>query len=55
MGHLGFEPRTDRLRADYSTIELVTQEISLIKLSRFGGAFPNHESNILCPETPWGI
>ena len=24
MGYLGFEPRTTRLKADYSTIELVT-------------------------------
>jgi hypothetical protein len=26
MGHLGIEPRTYRLKAEYSTIELVTLE-----------------------------
>ena len=25
MGHLGLEPRTNRLKAEYSTIELATQ------------------------------
>lgn len=25
MGYLGFEPRTNRLKAEYSTIELATQ------------------------------
>ena len=29
MGYLGFEPRTYRLKADYSTIELVTHTILL--------------------------
>ena len=28
MGYLGFEPRTYRLKADYSTIELVTHILS---------------------------
>ena len=27
LGHLGLEPRTIRLKAEYSTIELVTQEL----------------------------
>ena len=27
MGHLGLEPRTIRLKAEYSTIELVTRDI----------------------------
>ena len=26
LGHLGLEPRTIRLKAEYSTIELVTQQ-----------------------------
>ncbi len=25
MGRLGFEPRTNRLKAEYSTVELATQ------------------------------
>ena len=29
MGYLGFEPRTYRLKADYSTIELVTRILLL--------------------------
>jgi hypothetical protein len=32
MGHLGIEPRTFRLKAEYSTIELVTL-ISVYKYS----------------------
>lgn len=27
MGRLGFEPRTNRLKAEYSTIELATRDI----------------------------
>ena len=30
MGYLGLEPRTYRLKAEYSTIELVTQILSQI-------------------------
>ena len=30
MGHLGLEPRTIRLKAEYSTIELVTRNVLLI-------------------------
>lgn len=30
MGRLGFEPRTYRLKAEYSTVELATQELFLI-------------------------
>ena len=26
MGHLGFEPRTNRLKAEYSTAELMSQK-----------------------------
>ena len=26
MGRLGFEPRTNRLKAEYSTVELATRE-----------------------------
>ncbi len=29
MSHLGFEPKTHRLKADYSTIELVTLFLQL--------------------------
>ena len=29
MGRLGFEPRTNRLKAEYSTIELATHEENL--------------------------
>ena len=32
MGHLGFEPRTNRLKAGYSTAELMSQKV---KFSRF--------------------
>ncbi len=27
MGRLGFEPRTNRLKAEYSTVELATRDI----------------------------
>ena len=30
MGHLGLEPRTIRLKAEYSTIELVTRNYYFI-------------------------
>lgn len=30
MGHLGLEPRTIRLKAEYSTIELATQFIIIL-------------------------
>lgn len=30
MGRLGFEPRTIRLKAEYSTVELATQLTSLL-------------------------
>ncbi len=32
MGHLGLEPRTIRLKAEYSTIELVTRMKLLYKI-----------------------
>ena len=35
MGRLGFEPRTNRLKAEYSTVELATLEI----LSRWTVSF----------------
>ena len=32
LGHLGLEPRTIRLKAEYSTIELVTLTVVLYKI-----------------------
>ena len=32
MGRLGFEPRTNRLKAEYSTVELATLEIHSFRL-----------------------
>ena len=33
MGYLGFEPRTNRLKAEYSTIELATHFMSITILN----------------------
>ena len=34
MGCPGFEPGTNRLKADYSTIELTTQNIIIVNIVR---------------------
>lgn len=37
MGHLGLEPRTNRLKVEYSTIELATLDMrnSIINISKY--------------------
>ena len=35
LGHLGLEPRTIRLKAEYSTIELVTLTLKLYKIKLY--------------------
>ncbi len=37
MGHLGLEPRTIRLKAEYSTIELVTLAFTIISKNKYYG------------------
>ncbi len=45
MGHLGFEPRTNRLKAEYSSTELMSHK--RIKFSRFfEDCFPHHSLRI---------
>lgn len=53
MGHLGLEPRTNRLKAGYSTAELMSQKSLNFQGSVEDGGvgaerpcFPIHESNI---------
>ena len=49
MGHLGLEPRTNRLKAGYSTAELMSQKSLNFRGSGEDGGgswFPIHESNI---------
>ena len=45
MGHLGFEPRTNRLKAEYSSAELMSQK-GLNFQGSLGSRSPTDSSNI---------